>query len=106
VLDGSLFNLLRALYAQGQASYSVRKIRFVKEKGGSCFHRVRPKGIAARCINNDVRGQRKGMEMVERKKKRKEEEKKKKKKKNVNYVLTIEQQRTGTHFPRKRPYSL
>jgi hypothetical protein len=32
VLDGSLFNLLRALYAQGQASYSMRKIRFVKEK--------------------------------------------------------------------------
>jgi hypothetical protein len=74
------------------------------EKGGSCFHRVRPKGIAARRINNDVRGQREGMEMVERKKKREEEKKKKKNK--VDFVLTMEQQRTGTNFPRKRHNSL
>jgi hypothetical protein len=35
------------------------------------------------------------------------EQKKKKKKKRVDFVLTMEQQRsTGTHFPRKRPHSL
>jgi hypothetical protein len=28
------------------------------------------------------------------------------KKKRVDYVLLMEQQRTGTHFSRKRPYSL
>jgi hypothetical protein len=34
-------------------------------------------------------------------------EKKKKKKKKVDFVLTMEQQRSsGTHFPRKRPHSL
>jgi hypothetical protein len=34
------------------------------------------------------------------------EQRREKKKKKGDYVLTIEQQRTGTHFPRKRPYSL
>jgi hypothetical protein len=45
-----------------------------------------------RCICKSPKGQREGMEMM--------------KKKRVDYVLTMEQQRTGTHFSRKRPYSL
>jgi hypothetical protein len=40
----------------------------------------------------DSAGQREGMERM--------------KKKRVDYVLRVEQQRTGTHFSQKRPYSL
>jgi hypothetical protein len=67
--------------------------------GGSCFHRVGPKGItAAHCIYKAPKGQHKGTEC---------EQKKKKKKRRVDFVLTMEQQRSsGTHSPRKRPYSL
>jgi hypothetical protein len=86
--------------APASSTSGAEKNRFPSAGGGgSCFHRIRPKGIAARRIykvpnlKDDVMGQCEGMEMV-------------KKKKKVDNVLTIEQQRTGTHFPRKRPYSL
>jgi hypothetical protein len=46
----------------------------------------------ARRIYKAPKGQREGMEMV--------------KKKRVDYMLTMEQQRSGTHFPRKGPHSL
>jgi hypothetical protein len=61
------------------------------DDGGSCLHRVCPKGItAARRIYKSPEGQHK-----------------RKKKKRVDNVLTMEQQRSsGTHFPRERPYPL
>jgi hypothetical protein len=63
------------------------------DDGGTCFHRAGPKGItAAHHIYKAPKGQHKGMGMV--------------KKKRVDYVLTMEQQRTGTHFSRMRPHSL
>jgi hypothetical protein len=56
------------------------------DDNGSWFARARPP------VCKLPKGQREGMEMVE--------------KKRVDYVLLMEQERTGTQLSRTRPYSL
>jgi hypothetical protein len=75
------------------------------DNGGACFLRVCPLNNFARndtsydLLNNFALARQ--LDLVEGK--QCQVERKKKRKRRVDYVLTMEQLRSGTHFPRIRP---
>jgi hypothetical protein len=93
-------------YVEGPRRGERKKKKTEKKKNINSCHLVFPPSAVATTTNDNNRCNCSGTSGRLLTTQGKQKEGRKKKKKRVDYVLTMEQQLTGTHFSRKRPYSL